>query len=545
MKLLATIGLAIIMWLGGIYCWFKFLEFAGVEDFIDLWARFSGNGTFVPWEIDIQYILDWIVYYWTGWVWSGILIGFFLSVFFCIAVYNKSQFKKKSKDTLKGSNAFKSLLEKSAKDNDGIFAGKYGKKNFFVSYQDRGLVVGPPGTGKTAFLINQILKVADNKTSFIASDIKPEIHSIIHEELEEKGFDIAVINPLSSFGHRYNPLDDIVDEAEINEMVMNILPLPARGEPAWVKAQRKYLRLALSYLYHVDGLNCSLPASYAFFAEFNDPASFLSRVATIDEPLVAASANKLRAELSSSKPAQSGFSEVFDELNWLHYKDIYETFDTSDFSINDMGRERPVALFLQFEETKLKTLGALLSLLYGHILNVLIRNTGRQPVALFFDEIGNLPLIDGLAEKLHTIRSRMLPTWMYWQTIAQMDKYSTAASGNNGAEIILSSSDLQMFFRSNSEQTQRMVSTLVGTTIEQTTSVSEGKRNDVWEMLESTKTTNVTYTEKRGQMIEPHEVGELKKFEVITLYRGGKALGVGSPYFKDYDRYFDKEKAKG
>lgn len=537
----------ILLWLATIYCWFQAVGYMGFESFEDLWARFSGNGNFIPWEIDPQYVLEWIDYYWNGWVWSGIFIGFVVSVLFGIAAYKKSQFKKKEKDNLENEKSFKSLLDKGVQGEDGIYAGKYGKKNFFVSYQDRGLVVGPPGTGKTAFLINQILKVADNKTSFIASDIKPEIHSIIHEELEKKGFDVAVIDPLSSFGHHYNPLDDIVDETEINEMVMNILPLPAKAEPAWVKAQRKYLRLALQYLYHVDGLNCSLPASYAFFAEFDDPSTFLSQISTIDNEneMVAASAKKLRAELSSSKPAQSGFSEVFDELNWLHYKDIFETFNDSDFSINDLGKERPVALFLQFEETKLKTLGALLSLLYGHILNVLIRNTDRQPVALFFDEIGNLPIIDGLAEKLHTIRSRMLPTWMYWQTIAQMDKYSTATSGNNGAEIILSSSDLQMFFRSNSEQTQKMVSTLIGTTVENVTSISEGKRKDVWELLETTKTQNITYSERTASMIEPHEVGELRKFEAITLYRGGKALGLGSPYFQDYEVYFDKHKAKG
>jgi type IV secretion system protein VirD4 len=540
MKIIANFIVAVMFFFATIYFWFKAVGYMGFEPFVDLWARFSGNGNFIPWEIDFQYVIDWINYYWNGWVWSGVFIGFIVSIIFGVLVYKKSRFQKTEKDNLENEKSYNSLLEKGVKKEEGIYSGKLGKKDFFVSYQDRGLVVGPPGTGKTAVLINQILKVADNKTSFIASDIKPEIYSIIHEELEEKGFDVALINPLSSVGHHYNPLDDIVDESEINEMVMNILPLPSRAEPAWVKAQRKYLRLALSYLYHVDGLTCSLPASYAMFAEFDTPSLFLDQIITTDNAMLAASAKKLKAELSSSKPAQSGFSEVFDELNWLHYPDIAETFSDSDFSINDMGKDRPVALFLQFEETKLKTLGALLSLLYGHILNVLIRNTDRQPVALFFDEIGNLPVIDGLAEKLHTIRSRMLPTWMYWQTIAQMDKYST--SGNNGAEIILSSSDLQMFFRSNSEHTQKMVSTLVGTTIDHVTSISEGKRKDVWELLETTKTQNITYSERTAMMIEPHQVGELSKYEAITLYRGGKALGYGSPYFQDYPKYFDKNK---
>ncbi len=395
MKIIANMLFAVVLFLASIWLWFKAVDFMGFQSFDLLWASLTGNGNFIPWEIDFQYLKDWVGYYWNAWIWGGIIIGFVVSISFVVLVYKLTRFTKKEKENLRSDKAFKSLLEKGVKKSDGIYSGKYGRRDFFVSYQDRGLVVGPPGTGKTAFLINQILKAADNKLSFIASDIKPEIQSIIEEELERKGFNIVTINPLSDEGHHYNPLDDVASEAEINEMVMNILPLPPRTEPAWVKAQRKYLRLALLYLHTMDGLKCSLPAAYAMFVEFDDAKSFLAQISTSENQLVAASAKKLKSELSSSKPAQAGFSEVFDELNWLHYKSIFATLSDSDFSINDLGQNPPIALFIQFEETQLKTLGALLSLLYGHILNVLIRNSNRQPVALFFDEIGNLPIIEG------------------------------------------------------------------------------------------------------------------------------------------------------
>ncbi len=45
-------------------------------------------------------------------------------------------------------------------------------------------------------------------------------------------------------------------------------------------------------------------------------------------------------------------------------------------------------------------------------------------------------------------------------------------------------------------------------------------------------------------MIEAHEVGELEQFQAITLYRGGKAIGLGTPYFQDYKTYFAKNKAQ-
>jgi len=101
----------------------------------------------------------------------------------------------------------------------------------------------------------------------------------------------------------------------------------------------------------------------------------------------------------------------------------------------------------------------------------------------------------------------------------------------------MSSADLQMFFRNNAEETQKMVSALVGVTNESVESKSVGKRQDVWELFDSTRTVNTTITERQVNVIEPHEVGELDQFEAITLYRGGKARGRATPYFEDYKKY--------
>ena len=72
MKIIANIMLAIMMFFATIFLWFQAVGYMGFESFEDLWARFSGNGNFIPWEINLQYLLDWISYYWTGWVWSGV-----------------------------------------------------------------------------------------------------------------------------------------------------------------------------------------------------------------------------------------------------------------------------------------------------------------------------------------------------------------------------------------------------------------------------------------------------------------------------------------
>ena len=509
-----------------------------VYPYDEFWVRLTAKGyaTFFDY-VNPNYLIVWVRDYWDQFIWWSVGSAFFVGFIAAIVISVRMERNKKTvnRTLLDDPQTLKNLLEKGLKKNEGIFAGNYGR-NLFVSYEDRGLVIGPPATGKTNFLINQILKVADNKISFIAADIKPEICDIVQEDLIEKGYDVAIINPLKDVGICYNPLSDIEDEIQINELVLNLLPLPPKGEPVWVQAQQWYLRLALLYLHFDNDIECSLPEAFDLFMEYSSPDKFCNFIRQTDNPVLKASAEKLKSNLQSSKPEQAGYGTLFESLNFLNFEVTRKTLASSDISINDLGQKKPIALFLQFEETRLRSMGSLMSVLYGHILNCLIDNyKDRAPVALFFDEIGNLPKIEGLAEKLHTIRSRMLPTWMYWQTTAQMAMYSNI--GFNGAEIILSSADLRMFFRNNDVETQKTVSSLVGVTDQSVESVSVGKRSDVWDFFDTTKTTNTTISERQVNIIEPHEVGELKQFEVVTLYRGGKGRGLATPHFHDYKKY--------
>ena len=81
------------------------------------------------------------------------------------------------------------------KNKLALWAGKYAGQNFCVSEEDRGLVVGPPGTGKTAFLLNQILRATRGGLSFAAIDLKPELHKILASTLEDAGYRVLRVNP--------------------------------------------------------------------------------------------------------------------------------------------------------------------------------------------------------------------------------------------------------------------------------------------------------------------------------------------------------------
>lgn len=192
-----------------------------------------------------------------------------------------------------------------------------------------------------------------------------------------------------------------------------------------------------------------------------------------------------------------------------------------------MEREDPLRFFLQFEENKLNALGPLLAFMTTGVLTTLIGTAGeRAPVALFLDEIGNMPTLPGLAEKLNTVRSRQLPTWMYFQTTQQIER----RYGKGALDVFFASSDAQLFFRLNDEKTRELVSRLIGTTEQVKTTQSTTRE-------EGGRKTTISRTRERVAVIEPHALGQLKPGQVVCLYRGTAALGRATPHYVDFPEF--------
>lgn len=407
----------------------------------------------------------------------------------------------------------------------GAFAGKYKNRVLWSTIQDRALVIGPPGTGKTTFLMNQVLRSMHQKRDFIAMDIKPELSDTLKHDLKSAGYAVLEIDPVNGSGKRYNLLTDIDDDSDIFELCESLIPSSA-SDPSWTRAERAYFRLALLYLRHkhIDKPEkCSLPAAYHLIGCHPTAKSFLLTVKRCDHKAVRQAAEKLLGQLDSSKPVEAGFGGVFDQLNWLSLDPVSHTLSESDFSLKALGKTKmPVALFLKFDETRLETMGSLLSVLYGHIMNVLIKTSPhRRPVTLYLDEIGNIPSISGLLSKLNTIRSRQIPCWMYWQSTQQMSKY-----GHGAREVFFGSADLQIFFRSNDIDTMETVQKLSGkVTIPKYSQSTDG----------SSITNSVT--SERVDRIEGAELAELAAGQVITLYKGLRFFGEATPHYADFKQY--------
>ena len=425
----------------------------------------------------------------------------------------------------------RALISKSApQEKPHIFAGSFGGKSFLASIEDRALVFGPPGTGKTSFLMNQILHASATGLSFVAIDIKPELHRILDTTLKQRGYRVLRLNPASddAAADHWNPLADISDPVDITELCTALLPILDSRDAPFVEAQRDWLKASVFHIAVQSG--GSLPDAYKFLASHSDPTQLLKDLEQSSSDEASAIARRIQSGLSGSKPdplIMAGLSNTLRKLDYLALPGVQSAIGHSDFSIGELGQKgRPIALFIQFEETKINALGPLLAFLATGILTGLIASAEqRGTVAFFLDELGNMPPIPNLPKKLNTLRSRNIPVWMYFQSVAQIEQQY----GRGASDIFFGAADVQMVFRLNDHATRTRFCELIGTTEReihtQSTSHGDGGR--------STTSTS----RKPVNVIEPHELGELKNNVVVCLYRGASAQGHATPHYEEYPEF--------
>lgn len=432
--------------------------------------------------------------------------------------------------SLDGAKAAADLTKKSAPQTQPrIFAGKFGRKRLYVSTEDRALVIGPPGTGKTAFLLNQVLRATQIKLSFAVIDIKPELHQILATTLQGAGYRVLQINPARNDPHadHWNPLDDLKDETEIAELCAALLPIRDPKEAPFVEAQLDWLKAAVFHVKSQSG--GSLPSAYNLLSSQTDAETLLKMLSASPNPAAAQIARRMIAGLSGAKPDPlilQGLTGALRTLDYLGLPGVQSALGHSDFSVRELGQgNQPTALFLQFEESKLKTLGPLLAFMATGLLTTLIDTAGqRKPVALFLDELGNMPPIPGLTEKLNTIRSRNIPTWMYFQSAEQIER----RYGRGAVAIFSGAADVQMVFRLNDQPTRELISKLVGTTEREKFSQSKNS---------GTKGGSTSRSFEQINVVEPYKLGQLKSSEVVCLYRGAAAKGRATPHYVDFPAF--------
>lgn len=448
----------------------------------------------------------------------------FLAIFFTgLWLFNFSGAKvhKQRPDVLSHPTVYAAAQAASERlaNNKRVWAGDIEDESFYIGAEDRACVVGPPGTGKTVFLISQLYEWCKSGQPFIVLDVKPEIHNLVKDQLTRWGYTLRVFNPTGHTGQCYNPLDDIDSLEGIGELAAALIPTLDPKNAVFSDMARDLLDALINQLR--DQGQADLKSIRAYLGKFPNHKALIQSLIQSNNANVRQIASGLRMVAESDRLLGSIFASFQSNLRFLNY--VGDTLSRSDFSLKEFCQGQPVGLFLQAEEKHQLSIAQLTSALIGHFLRYFITHTDRPPVLLLLDEIGNVPPIVSLAQKLNTIRSRNLPTWMYWQSLAQMQAYGE--NPGQGQSLILGACDAQLFFRLNDNDSAQYLSDKIGRIDRVVEAMGLNLSHET--PLPSFK---VEQSLKEEPAIYPHELQQLKQHEIVVCYRGLSFRAQATPY---------------
>jgi type IV secretion system protein VirD4 len=402
-----------------------------------------------------------------------------------------------------------------------VWCGQANGRHLFASAEDRAVVIGPPGTGKTAFLVSQLLTWAEQRRSFVCLDLKPEIYGLTSHRLEAAGYTLLTYNPTSRTGQRYNPLDDAAGPEGLGELAAALIGPGDEAHRALAQIARELLDAIAGHLRATLGM-ATLPLVREFLAAADSPDDLFRQLLASPDGDVRDIAASLQLAGRNERLLGSVFANFRASLRFLRFPAIRDSLECSDFSLRDLCTDQPVGLFLQFEEQHRETTAHLLAAMVSHVMRYLIAHHERPPVLLLWDEIGTAPALPALVQKLNTIRSRNLPTWLYWQSLEQMQPYG--AQRDEGPNLILGACDLQMVFRLNDNASAQWMSERLGVVdrLVERRGVTSGGRSAVTDSPDLVQ----------EPVIFPHELAQLASGEMVCTYRGRSWRGRGVPYFE-------------
>ena len=422
------------------------------------------------------------------------------------------------------------LAECSRAGEGAVWAGEVEGQDVFATAEDRAVVIGPPGTGKTAFLVSQLLAWAEQRRSFVCLDSKPEIYGITRARLEAQGYRVLSYNPTSPTGQRYNLFRDLVnregrfDRVAVREIAAAFIPANDERNRVFADGARDLFDAMATHL-DATGGEVSFTRMRDWAMRHDSAAALLKELLQSPHEEVQELASSISKRAVSDRLMASIFSAFDSGLTFVSLPEIRESSSCSDFSLHDLCTEEPVALFLQFEETEREVTEHYLAAMVAHLLRFMILHSDRPPVLLMLDEIGSVPVIPALPQKLNTIRSRNLPTWLYWQSLEQMQKYGE--KHDEGPNLILGATDVKVMFRLEDNNTAEWMSDRIG----KIDRVIESVSTKFGDMAQHSRQLSLE------PMVFPRQLMELRPGEVVCSYRGHTWRGRATPHFERYPEF--------
>ena len=404
-----------------------------------------------------------------------------------------------------------------------------------VTNEDRGIILGAPGSGKTTYLVTQILDWMESGQSFVATDIKPEIWAILKYNgmFEHYGYKDYVFNPTDVNSDHYNIFSEVEDSAEFNE-ILNIII--ADTDSADAKVFNDNARRLLKAILIELGAKASLPNAQRFINSMDDNAELLKTLRQSDNETVSSIAKDITRTAKSDNLLASIMTAVSKAFDFLDDERIRKTIsDNADgFYLKDVLMKPKQAVFLQFDQQYKSSTATLFGAMVAHTMRILQANQNRGAVFLALDEIINCAPIPKFTDLLNTIRSANMPTFLYLQSLEGLNRLY----GLNADKLFLGSSNYKVVFKIGDISTAEEFSKLIGKTETTYFSYSESSSDGVSNSDQGgsrVQSNSSGYSEstKLEYIIEPDELTKLPAHTAVVTYNGTFGT-LNMPVYWDY-----------
>jgi YWFCY protein/Type IV secretory system Conjugative DNA transfer len=297
------------------------------------------------------------------------------------------------------------------------------------------LVMGSPGSGKSWFVIQHVIKQHLEKGfSMLVYDFKyDDLTKIAYHSLQKHagafkvrpGFYLVNFDDLSR-SRRCNPLDpatmfDITDASESSRSILMGLNREwiTRQGDFFVESPINFLTAIIWFLKkYKNGRFCTLPHSIELMqVEYEKLFPVLrmeKEIEVLINPFISAYKNnameQLEGQVASAKIGMARLSSP--QLYWV--------LNGNDFSLDINNPKEPKILCLANNPQKQQVFGAVLSLYVNRLIK-LVNQKNRQKCSLIFDEFPTI-FINGIDSLIATARSNRVATCLGLQDFSQLRK---------------------------------------------------------------------------------------------------------------------------
>ncbi|WP_258580561.1 type IV secretory system conjugative DNA transfer family protein [Acinetobacter baumannii] len=435
----------------------------------------------------------------------------------------------------------KALPKKQIKEMEQKYLDwSFHRESLRVTNEDRGIVLGAPGSGKTTFLISQIVEWMKSGRSFVATDVKPEIWAILKANNVFKlfGYKDWVFNPTDVESDHYNIFSEVKDSAELNEILNIIIKDDTADSVVFNDLARRILKAVLIEL----GDKASLVNAQNYINSMDSNDELLKALRQSEKSSVSNIAKEVSRTAQNDRLLASVMTAVSKAFEFLDDDRIRATTsdNTQGFYLKEVLMQPKQAVFLQFDQQYKSSTATLFGAMVAHTMRILQANQNREAVFIALDEIINCAPIPKFTDLLNTIRSANMPTFLYLQSLEGLNRLY----GANSDKMFMGSSNLKIVFRIGDIESAEECSRLVGQTettyisetagTSQTSGTSSSSRAS---SSSSNRSQNVGTTKsiKLESIIEPAEFIKLPICTAVVMYNGSYGTLEMPKYYECYN----------